>query len=374
MKPLHILHSEAAVGWGGQEIRVFQESRYLAENGHRVSIVCQPESPLAKRCEKYPHPNLACYPVKMTSPVSPGDFISVYRQVKRLRPDLVHTHSSIDSWLVSFSARALGIPIVRSRHVSIPVKNFFPRNWVYTGFPKRIITSGEAVSEVMRGLNGIKPARVTCISAGVDMRRFDCKISGQAIRDELKLSPEQTLVGKVGVVRSWKGHGFFLQAVEEIAKEFPGVCFAIVGDGPGFAQMKQKAADLNLPNRVFVLGHREDVPEIMAALDVLVLASTAGEGTPQVIPQAFAMKTPVVATRIGAIPDLLGEGERGVLVEPANGSALAAGVAEALRDPDARAQRAEKAREFCRRELTFEMMMDKTLRVYREVLEENPTR
>ncbi len=368
MKPLHILHSEAAVGWGGQEIRVFQESRYLAEQGHRVSILCQPGSPLARRCEKYPHPNLKCYPVKMTSPVSIVDFISVYRRVKRLRPDVAHTHSSVDSWLVSFCAKLLKIPIVRSRHVSIPVKNFFPRNWVYTGFPERIITSGEAVSDEMRRLNGMDPARVTCISAGVDMRRFDCKISGQAIRDELKLSPEQTLVGKVGVVRSWKGHGFFLQAVREIGNEFPDVCFVIVGDGPGFEQMKQKAADLNLPNRVFVLGHREDVPEIMAAMDVLVLASTAGEGTPQVIPQSFAMKTPVVATRIGAIPDLLGEGERGVLVTPSDGQALAEGVAEALRDPKARAERADKAYEFCRRELTFEMMMDQTLQVYREVL------
>jgi hypothetical protein len=118
LKSLHILHSEAAVGWGGQEIRIIQETRMLLKRGHRVSIVCQPGSPLEERCQAIDHPRFNCFPVAMPRPVSPKAFSVLVRLIKNLKPDILHTHSSIDSWLVSFIGKWLHIPIIRSRHVS----------------------------------------------------------------------------------------------------------------------------------------------------------------------------------------------------------------------------------------------------------------
>ena len=85
----------------------------------------------------------------------------------------------------------------------------------------------------------------------------------------------------------------------------------MVGKGPGFQQTESIAKSLRLENEVTLLGHRDDIPEIIAGLDIQVLASFTGEGTPQVIPQAFAMKTPLVATRVGSTPQFLCNGERG---------------------------------------------------------------
>jgi glycosyltransferase involved in cell wall biosynthesis len=365
-----VLHSEAATGWGGQEIRVFQESLYLLEKGHRVSIVCRPGSPLAQRCSGVSHPGFSFYTVAMDSAVSPAALFALWRLLKLLNPDLLHTHSSIDSWLVSLCGWWLGIPIVRSRHVSIPVKNIPPKNWVYSKFPARIITSGEEVSRRMLAIDGVTPERVVSVSAGVDLRKFDSRISGAAVRRELGIDAGHPLVGKIGVVRGWKGYDHFLQAIPEVLKQIPDARFVAVGDGPGFNEIRNKARVAGLDPVLTFLGHREDVPEILAALDVLALASTAGEGTPQVIPQAFAMKTPVVATRVGSIPALLDEGRRGVLVESGNSEALARGIVEVLRDSGTADERAEKAHEFCIRELTFDRMMGKTIAVYGEVLAE----
>ena len=141
----------------------------------------------------------------------------------------------------------------------------------------------------------------------------------------------------------------------------------IVGDGPGFKEIKSKVKLAGIDNKVDLLGHREDVPEIMAALDVQVLASFAGEGTPQVIPQAFAMKTPVVATKIASIPDLLGQGERGILIEPENALSLAEGVLKLIRNPDIAKRLVENAYSFCLKELTVDKMMDSTIAIYEEV-------
>ena len=150
LRSLHILHSEAATGWGGQEIRIFQETRLLLERDHQVSIICQPGSPLEEQCRKLSHPRLKSYPVRMARTLDLTAFRAIHKIIKDISPNILHTHSSIDSWLVSFCGKLLKIPIVRSRHVSIPVKNFFPRNLVYSHFPDRIITSGTAISEIGR--------------------------------------------------------------------------------------------------------------------------------------------------------------------------------------------------------------------------------
>ena len=142
----------------------------------------------------------------------------------------------------------------------------------------------------------------------------------------------------------------------------------IVGDGPGFEQIRSKIRAAGLEDKVTLLGYREDVPEIMAALDVQVLASFTGEGTPQVIPQAFAMRTPVVATSIASIPELLGNGERGVLIEPRNSRSLAEGVLKLIGDPDLAVHLAKNAHSFCRKELTVDKMIDATLAVYEAVV------
>ena len=287
----------------------------MLERGFRVSIVCQLGSALEEKCKTVSDPNFKFYPVRMSSSVSLSAIWILYRLMRSIKPDILHTHSSIDSWLVSFCGRWLGIPIVRSRHVSIPVKNYFPKNWIYSSFPARIITSGEAISAEMIRLDGVIPDKVVSVSAGVDMRRFDFNISGEPVRAELKIDSACPLIGKIGVIRGWKGYDYFIEAVPQVRQQFPDALFLVVGGGPGYDQIRRKVHALGLDGVVTLLGHREDIPQIMAALDVLVLASTAGEGTPQVIPQSFAMKTPVVATNVASIPTLLNHGERGVLVE-----------------------------------------------------------
>ena len=369
MKSLHILHSEAAVGWGGQEIRIIQETRMLLERGHRVSVVCQPGSPIEKRCRDIEHPEFQFFPVAMPRPVSPGAFSALLRLIKKNKPDILHTHSSIDSWLVSSIGKWLGIPIIRSRHVSIPVKNHFPTNWFYSNFPERILTSGEAIRKIMTQLNGVSEEQVVSIPAGVDMKRFDPSISGEKIRAELGLNSEQPLIGKIGVIRGWKGHNYFLEAVPLVLERFPDAKFIIVGAGPGYEEIKERSRAPEIMGAVTVMGHREDIPEIIAAMNILVLASFAGEGTSQVIPQAFAMKTPVVATRGGSIAELFHDGERGVLADIKSGKSLAEGIAKILQNPEWAGEVAQNAYDYCQKELTWDRKIDQTLEVYNEALD-----
>ena len=368
MKSLHILHSESATGWGGQEIRIFQESQLLLERGHRVSLVCQPTSYLYKKSLAISSPNFNCYPLLMKSTANPFSIVSIFKILKKTKADIIHTHSSIDSWLVGSVAKLSQIPVIRSRHISIPINNMFPNNLLYSRIPRKIITSGEAISEVVKSVPGVNPGNVKSVSAGVDFRRFDFKINGIKIREELGVNPGQPLIGKIGVIRGWKGYNYLLEAAPIILKKFPDARFVFVGNGPGFEQTKSIAKSLGLEQKLTFLGHRDDIPEIMAGLDIQVLASFAGEGTPQVIPQAFAMKTPLIATRVGSIPEMLGQGKRGILVEPKNSVDLANGIINLIENPGIRNELAEKGYEFCRNELGVDRMIDETITIYEEAL------
>ena len=367
MKLLHILHTEAAAGWGGQEIRVLQETRLLLERGHRVSLVCQADSPLEERARSISNSRFHLIPISMKSALSLWVFLTLYRYVSKNNLDVIHTHSSVDSWLGGVVGKLSGVPVIRTRHVSLPVNDFFPNHLLYSYIPQRILTSGNMISDIVKQVRCVDSNKVVSIPAGVDLRKFDSEISGEKIREELKVDSNQILIGKIGVVRGWKGHNYFLEAIPLILKKIPYAKFVIVGDGPGFKEIKSKVKLAGIENKVDLLGHREDVPEIMAALDVQVLASFAGEGTPQVIPQAFAMKTPVVATKIASIPDLLGQGKRGILIEPENALSLAEGVLKTIRNPEIAKRLVENAYSFCLKELTVDKMMDSTIAIYEEV-------
>ena len=371
MKPLHILHAESATGWGGQEISVFQECQLLLERGLRVSIVCRPDSPLGERCLRFNPANFTYFPLEMRRPFSLPTLISLAKIIRGAKPDILHSHSSIDSWLIAITGQFLGVPIVRSRHVKIPIRNHIFNRWLYAKAPRRILTSGQGIAQMVAEQARIPLDKIKSIPAGVDFRRFDLKISGEKIRKELGVEPHQPLIGKIAVIRGWKGYDYFVDSAPLVLKNFPEARFVIVGDGPGYQSICSRVKKHGLEKSIFVLGHREDIPEIMAALDIHCVASFAVEGTTQVIPQAFAMRTPVVSTRMDSILPILGNGERGILVDLKSSQDIANGITQLLNNPELAEAMVEKAYTFCKKELSADKMMDQTIAVYQDVLNES---
>jgi hypothetical protein len=96
----------------------------------------------------------------MKNPANLFSILSFSKIIKLARPDIIHTHSSIDSWLGGIVGKILGVPIIRSRHISIPIKKNFLNNWLYSNIPKRIITSGEAISEIVSSVPGVDCSKI----------------------------------------------------------------------------------------------------------------------------------------------------------------------------------------------------------------------
>jgi glycosyltransferase involved in cell wall biosynthesis len=287
--------------------------------------------------------------------------LAALRRLMRARgADIVHTHSSVDSWLGGLAARSLGLGVVRSRHVTIPIPR--RRALVYR-LAHRIVTSGEAVARIVAAA-GIPRARIVAIGPGIDTRRFHPGVSGAAVREELGLTGPA--VGIVANIRGSKGHQHFLDAAPAVLRAHPHARFVIVGDGIGFDDVKRRVKALELEPHVSMTGFRRDVPEIMAALDVLVLPSVKSEAMSQVIPQALAVGTPVVGTTVGGTPELVRDGETGRLVPPADAAALARAIIDLLGDRERARAMARRGQAEVLSRHTIDAAMTRLLDVYAE--------
>lgn len=352
-----MLHTEASMGFGGQEIRIVAEAGWLATHGWNVVIAGQPDSPLLAEAAAA---GLDTAAVRMRGPLDPLAFLFFRRLIHERAVDVVHTHSSIDSWLGGLAARSRGVPVVRSRHVSIPIRGPL----VYR-LAHRVITSGDAVADIVAAA-GVPRDRIVSISPGVDMRRFHADVSGAGVRAELGL--QGPTVGLVANVRGSKGHRYFLEAARAVLAAAPNTRFVIVGDGVGFEDVRRRVRELSLDGPVIMTGFRRDVPELMAAFDVLVLPSIKSEASSQVIPQALAVGTPVVATTVGGSPELIRDGETGRLVPPADPKALADAVLELLGDPERARALARRGQAAVRERLSIDAVMTRTAAVYEGLL------
>jgi len=355
-----ILHTEASRGFGGQEVRILAEARWLLDHGWGALIAARPASRLLAEATAADIPARA---VGMSHATSLRGLLSLRRLIGQICAAVIHTHSSVDSWLGTLAARSRGLPVVRSRHVSIPIPG--RRALVYR-LADRVITSGAVVKALIEAA-GVPPERVVAIPAGIDTGRFHGGISGAAVRAQLPAAG--ALVGLVANIRGSKGHQYFLEAAPRVLAERPDTRFLIVGDGVGFEDVQRRVAGLGLGDRVVMTGFRRDVPEVMAALDVLVLPSVRSEAFPQVIPQALAVGTPVVGTTVGGIPEIIRDGETGRLVPPADAPALADAILDLLRDPARARALARRGQALVQESFTFEATMRATTAIYEELLD-----
>tara|TARA_A100001037_G_C15153857_1_gene641880 strand:+ start:4678 stop:5772 length:1095 start_codon:yes stop_codon:yes gene_type:complete len=362
MRSLKIIHTEASEGFGGQEKRILLESLSLIAKGHKILIVGQPNSRLGKEAESRSIP--FC---KLRMRFS-WDLISFFKfifLIFKYKPDLIHTHSSIDSWIGGLVGRLMRIPVFRTRHVSVPIKGH-TFNLVYR-LPRKIFTTAEVIKKLLISSKSCDPSKIEVVPTGVDTSVFNRDISKSLFKSEMQVPEETLLVGMVAQLRGSKGHLDFLEAIRQLSSEK--ARFYIIGDGEGRDLYEKKAAESNLLNsRVFFLGYREDIPTVMAGLDLLVIASTRTEGIPQVALQSMSMGVPIVGTNIGGVPEVLFPSKAGLVVPSKDSMALANGIRILLKNKKIRERMGNMGQEFVDRNFSLEKMIKRTLFFYEEVI------
>lgn len=365
---LTIYHTEASTGWGGQEIRILTEMQVLRARGHSLGLIAYPGAAILARAREAGFP---VFEVAMRGPLDLVAAARVARLLRRAGVQILNTHSSVDAWVGGWAARCLGIPIVRTRHLAIPVQRnpLSPR--VYDWMADHVVTTGDRARELIMAQAGLPPGRLSTIPTGVDLGRFDpTRANPDRLRRELGLDAGTRLVGVVAVIRTYKGHSILFQALA--APPLRGRPLHLIIAGASFAEktsmLRDEAVRLGVGPQVTFLGHREDVEDILAACDVVALPSIRDEGVPQVILQALALGRAVVASDVGGIRQVVQDNVTGLLVPAEDPQALGTAVARLLDDPDLAASLGGAGRRMVHLSYGVERMGEAMEAVYRSLV------
>jgi glycosyltransferase involved in cell wall biosynthesis len=227
----------------------------------------------------------------------------------------------------------------------------------------RYIAVSEGVGRRLRSRFGVPDRKIRVIANGIDVERWPAPRNPR-LRSMLAGATDRPIVLTVGRLDAQKGHRYLLAAAAEV----PDALFVLVGEGRERADLEARARSLGVADRVRFLGHRDDVPELLAACDVFVLPSLY-EGLPLSVLEAMAAARPVVATAIEGISETVVDGMTGLLVPPADPAALARAVRAVLTDAVLAGRMGQAGRERVCREFSLRRMIDRVTRVYDELLE-----
>jgi glycosyltransferase involved in cell wall biosynthesis len=233
-----------------------------------------------------------------------------------------------------------------------------------------VVANAEAVREVCIREERCRPERVVVVRNGVDLAHFD-ELSAQPLQAPLPLGPEDVAVAVIGNLWPVKGHRTLVEAAALLSRRMPRVKFLCAGEGPERAPLEKLIAELHLGDRVFLLGHRLDVPAILARVRAACLCSSA-EGLSNALMEAMAARLPIVATAVGGNPELVRPGENGLLVAYGDAPSLAEKLCELLSDADRAAEMGRRGRARVEAELTLARMAEAYGAVYRRLLDSAP--
>ncbi len=358
---MKILHLEASAGWGGQEIRILREAEAMRAQGHEVILgVMQNGALISKACKA----GFTVYPLKFQKMHWPICCIRLLALMRRHQIDLVNTHSSLDAWIGGIAARIAKVPVIRTRHLSTPIKAGWNSRFLYGYLADFVVTTCASIIPMICKQSGKSETLCRSIPTGIDpLKIVSDQTASRRFREQMGIGPKEFLVGTACFMRSWKGIGDLLEAAN-LLRSIREIRWVIIGGGHEAAYRAQ-AKQLDLDGIVQFTGHLEDPFPALGALDVFALLSTANEGVSQAILQAAYLGLPLIATNTGGLGEVCLDRTTGLQVSPFQPAQVAKAVLELKENSYLREDLARNAKRLAETKFTFAQTVQEMNDVYR---------
>lgn len=369
---------------GAQENTLLTVEDQVRDYGDRVALITGPglgpEGSLEERAQRS-GAEMYVLP-QFRRNIHPGRDWSSYRELitllRRLRPDIVHTHASKAGILGRWAAAKAGIPAVHTIHgASFHYGQSPVASWLYRQLERnaarsttKFISVADAMTRQYLAAGIGSPERFVTISSGFDVEPFlQPRRDPAEVRRELGIGPEHIVIGKIARLFHLKGHEFVIAAAKEVAANVPQVRFLFVGDGILRQQYKQQIADAGLTEHFVFAGlvPPTQIPELIHAMDIVVHTSL-WEGLARVLPQGLIAGKPVVSYDIDGAREVVIPGQTGYLLPPQSTDPLAAALIELANDPALRHRLGQSGRERFTDQFRHQTMTRRIRDVYTDVL------
>lgn len=323
---MKILYSCLSKSWGGMEMVTLTGIKQLLKNNIKVELLCTDESRLQLEANNL---GIIIHSIKSGKIPNPFSILKVITILKSGRFDAIHSHASKDLWLIvpALKIQKNKIPLVFTKHVgSYIIKKDFLHNIIY----KRITAAIAISSVIKRNLietTSIDQKKVQIIFNGVDLTKFNPDNTDKnKLRNELKISDDEILIGMTGRFSPGKGHEELLLAASLLNKKYPNLKFVVVGEASRgedeYAKSIKQLADNYKLNNLYFIGYRSDIPDVLSAMDIFVFPSHA-EAFGLGLIEAMAMEKAAVCSNSDGVLDIAIDNETSFLFRVRDGNDLA---------------------------------------------------
>jgi L-malate glycosyltransferase len=285
--------------------------------------------------------------------------------LRRERIDLVHTHLYHANLYGRLAAWRAGVPAIATVHNTYTRPKLHRRliNRLLSRASSRVIAVSEDIRRDLIRYDGVRPDKILTITNAIDIARIETPISRQEARQRLGIPDHVLAIGCVARLEEQKGHRFLLEALT-VLKGIPLRVF-FVGDGRLRQTLEEQAVSLGVAQSTTFLGTRQDVPEILKALDVYVMPSL-WEGLSIAMLEAMAAALPVVISDVGGVSQVVGNDEYGIRVPPGNAAELARAIRSLCAEPQRRAALGARAKQRVLENFSLDAMLRELTKVYEE--------
>lgn len=345
---MRILQLVSCRGWSSDAYWAARATRELERRGHTVTLGCRlgTERAVIDRARAEGVGRIDTF--RFAGGLRPGADLADLRRLRAAiaAADIVHVHRGKEHWLAAVAARlAGGRPIVRTRHIAQAVRPHAGNRWLYGRATALVVAVTEAIRGQCVAAGLMEPDRIVTLPGGADAEVYKPRRGDPAVRRALGAEDGRPLVGLVAGLRVMKGHQVVIEAAARLAREDVRPRIVFVGRGAMESVLREAVTQAGLDGQLTLAGFAPDLPAVMAALDLALYVPLESDGMSRVVFEYLAAGRPLVAARVGVVPEVLVDGEHAALVPAGDAGALAATLAALLADPARRARLGEAGRQ-----------------------------
>ena len=298
---------------------------------------------------------------------------ALFKLVRLLRKEriaILHCYLFRANFLGRIAGRVAGVPIIISSIRTIEREKRY--QLLLDRMTSFMVDRYVAVSQAVKDFSvdhGIPAKKCVVIYNGVDLTTRGSRTECVKLREELKITSYDHILLTIGRLRAEKGYGVLLRSLMRMREKVPSLKLLMVGKGEEELHLKRYSQQHRLDDLIVFMGEREHVGKLLSLADIVVLSSL-WEGMPNVLLEAMAAGKPVVATQVGGVPEVVVQGETGILVPPGDADALAHALIELLQDREKAQRMGSAGRVRAERHFDVRSMVENTEKVYRELLQE----
>ena len=355
---LKILHIDPERNWGGGEAQVLGLLNYLCRKGHRNDLLTHPGGRLFEQT--------APLGVKRLSLVARNDLDlrpvpALRRLIRSEKYDIVHFHTKRAHTLSLWLPRGPQCPkYVVTRRMDYPETKSWYTRYLYNRRVDGVVAISRVIMELLVEA-GVEVGRIRLIHSGIDPERFVGCAAASAVAER------EAVVGIVAALEIRKGHRYLLEAAARLKQRGHKIKYLVAGEGPARRELEERVKALSLVDEVRFCGFVSDAPDFLSQIDVFILPSLY-EGLGVAVLEAMAAGKPVIASRVGGLPELVADGETGLLVAPKNVEGLVEAIARLADDKSLAREMGRKGAARARASFSLENMAAQNEAYYYELI------